>query len=264
MYSNDFDDQLPFAYTFQVSGNGYVPWCGGTGTVDFSSFQGWTNFIFPYVKSGNSDFNNGNATKAISSLFVDPSYTFSPPTVDGAGNKANFLAVESGIYPYQSYEPNNVLEGGNLQLNCGYFGNDKVGNSPIPATTTQVGKPAQTILISQMQSHDIDPNTAGNADGYGNAVGQQGDTGTDGVIHPQYAWSGIVAQRSGGVYAFVDGHAKFIGSGAGYYGIDPAFPNNSEFNGVGAQYLPEPLGPLAASWRNKPNAAFAFGPRSGN
>lgn len=258
MYTNDYDDHVPFTYTFDIGGNGQAPWCGNSGApVDWSSFKAWTNFVFPYVKSGNSDFNQGDATMQVNSLFVDSTYQYAFPTKDGAGNPIGLgdgVAQTPGIFPYQSYEPNTVLAVGNLSLGCAYA-TDNNGNSAIPASTTEIGKPAQTVMVSQMMSYqDSD------SEGYGNSVGQQSQPGSA-PAYPQVNWSAHLGQRNGGCYGMCDGHAKFIGSGSNYFGVDPAYKGN--LHGVGDQYLAEPYGPIAASWLNRPGAMYAFGPRAG-
>ena len=257
MYSNDSDDHIPFTYTFPIGGNGQAPWCGNDGaTVVWGGFQAWTNFVFPYVKSGNSDFNQGNNKNAVNSLFVDPTYNTAFASKDGAGNPIpGGVTQTGGIFPYQSYEPNTVLAGGNLSLGCPWA-SDSNGNSPIPASLTEVGKPAQTVMISQMMSYqDSD------GEGYGNSVGQQSQPG-NAPAYPQVNWSARLAGRNGMCYGMTDGHAKFISSGPNFYAVDTKYAGNTA--GVGSQYLAEPYGPLAASWKNRPDAPFGFGPRSGN
>jgi hypothetical protein len=124
-------------------------------------------------------------------------------------------------------------------------------NAGGPASTTEVAKPAQTVLAAQGYGKDTNPGA-----NYGLQVGNFSQSGT---IDPD--WTSRLAQRQGMAYNFVDGHAKFVKSSDAFYTEDPTYAGNTKDEGGG--YLPEPFGPVAASWKNRPDAQYAFGPKAG-
>ena len=203
-------------------------------------------FIEPYVKNTakNGDFNalNDSGDKG-AGIWVDPVWNFTGPAKDSRGTaKPNQNAATS---PYLSYQPNSVLMPPNPWLGCSWMGKNSGG----PASTTELGKPAQTILLSQGSAHYSTSN-------YGIQVGNFAEGGTiDGD------WTDRLAQRRGMAYAFADGHAKFVQSGDAFYTEDPAYKSNK--SAESGDYLPEPIGPVTASWRTRPGAQYGFGPRDG-
>ena len=247
MYTGDSDDILPFSFAFDHENSG----CNGPGWWNLSNFQAWTNFVYPYVKSGgknSGNFNDSNQGTANAGLFIDPAWSYTAPTVDakGATAPADYVNVgESSVYPFNSYLPNNRLFSPNIFITCSWAGEVGAGS----AATSSLGKVAQTILLSQgyQQSYT-----------YGNEVGvsQSGDTNFDAD------WAKKLPQRKGMAYALADGHAKFFASSPdSWYSADPAYVGNS--NGAYGGYLPEPYGAVAASAKARPSAPAFFGPRAG-
>jgi prepilin-type N-terminal cleavage/methylation domain-containing protein len=253
MYSTDNDDRLPWTYTFPYLGTNpsacdfNFDWSGAITGTPGGGFHAWSEFIFPYIKNGNNngDFNAANAVNNSASVLVDPVWNYTSPQTDSRGTAK--VPDDSNLYPYGSYLPNSVIMPPNVWLGCSWMG----ANSGGPASTTEVNKVANTILLGQGYSKGSNP--GGN---YGLQVGNFSQSGT---IDPDYTKR--LAQRGGMAFAFVDGHSKFIKTGDAWYTEDPAFLGNTSDEGGG--YLPEPLGPVAASWKNRPQANYAFGPRAG-
>jgi prepilin-type N-terminal cleavage/methylation domain-containing protein len=252
MYSSDYDDKLPFTYTFPYVGTNpsacdfNFDW-GNSLNTPGGAFHAWTEFIQPYIKNAahGGDFNAANADNTASSILVDPVWNYTSPAKDSKGTPKVPDSTEH--YPYASYLPNSVLMPPNTFLGCSWMG----ANAGGPASTTEVNKPAQTILVGQ--GYDYGSVPGGN---YGLQVGNFSQSGT---IDPD--WTNRLAQRQGMAYNFADGHAKFVKSSDAFYTEDPAYAGNTKDEGGG--YLPEPYGPVAASWKNRPDALYAFGPRAG-
>jgi prepilin-type N-terminal cleavage/methylation domain-containing protein len=250
MYANDNEDKLPWTYTFPYIGSNPAAcdfnfdWGNTVTNTPGGAFHAWTEFIFPYVKNGSrgGDFNAANADNTTAAVFVDPVWNFTAPARDARGTQGT--AEGTNLYPYASYLPNSVLMPPNPWLGCSWMG----ANAGGPASTTEVSRIAQTVLIGQGYGRD----TGGN---YGLQVGNFSQNGT---IDPD--WTKRLAQRNGMAYAFLDGHARFVKSGDAWYTEDPAFATNTSDEGGG--YLPEPLGPVTASFRTRPNAPYGFGPRN--
>ena len=248
MYTTDFDDRLSFSFSFSHEDTG----CNGPGWWNLSNFQGWTGFIYPYVKSGgknSGNYNDSNQGNANAGLFIDPAWQYTAPTKDAKGSTvpADYVNVgESSLYPFNSYLPNARLFSPNIFITCSWAG--EVGSGS--ATTTSIGKVAQTILLTQGYQQTYT---------YGNDVGV-GPSSDDAVF--DIDWSKKLPQRKGMAYALADGHAKFFASSSdSWYTADPGYVGNS--NGAYGQYLPEPFGPVAASAKARPNAPIFFGPRLG-
>jgi prepilin-type N-terminal cleavage/methylation domain-containing protein len=252
MYAGDNDDRLPWTYTFPYIGSNpfscdfNFDWSGSITNTPGGGFHAWTEFIFPYVKNGSrgADFNAANANNNSSAIFVDPVWNYSAPRTDKRGTTV--IPDTADLYPYASYLPNSVTMPPNTWLGCSWMGQNSGG----PASTTEIAKVAQTVMIGQGYGR-------GGEDNYGLQVGNFSQNG--GIIDP--GWTKRLPQRSGMAYAFSDGHAKFVKSGDAWYTPDPAFLGNTSDEGGG--YLPEPLGPVSASWRTRPDASYAFGPRNG-
>jgi len=251
MYTGDSDDQLPNAYTFPYRGT-------NPSACDFNfdfgapdAFHAFTEFIYPYVKSGanGGDYNRSNPVRGQVSMFIDPDYSYSAPTRDSRGTTRP--ANQGTVTPLSSYIPNLVLMPPNLFAGCSWMGENSGG----PATTTALAKPAQTIMLSQGYNYYTD-----NAGGYGNEAGLWGRPNS-GDNNFDTDWSAYLASRGGASYAFTDGHAKFVKASDAFLTPDPAFAGNT--GNQAGDYLPEPFGPIAASWKTRPNAQLAFGPRSG-
>ncbi|MDX2066614.1 MAG: prepilin-type N-terminal cleavage/methylation domain-containing protein [Fimbriimonadaceae bacterium] len=251
MYSSDFDDKLPWTYTFPYIGTNPAScdfnfdWGNNVTNTPGGSFHAWTEFIFPYVRNGagGGNFNNANVANNNASIFVDPVWNFGAPARDSRGTVAP--ASDNNLLPYSSYLPNSVVMPPNTWLGCGWMG----ANAGGPASTTELGRVAQTVLIGQGYGRGTNGN-------YGLQVGNFSQNGT---IDPD--WTLRLSQRQGMAYAFADGHARFLKSDGAFYTEDPAFAANRSDEGGG--YLPEPFGPVTASWRTRPNANYAFGPRAG-
>jgi prepilin-type N-terminal cleavage/methylation domain-containing protein len=251
MYSSDYDDRLPFTYTFPYIGANPAScdfnfdWGNSVTNTPGGAFHAWTEFIFPYVKNGNAggNFNVANSQNNSASIFVDPVWNYGAPARDGRGTMAPMETPD--LLPYSSYAPNSVLMPPNVWLGCSWMGTNAGG----PASTTELGRVADTVLIGQGYSRGTNGN-------YGLQVGNFSQNGT---IDPD--WTKRLAQRDGMAYAFADGHAKFVKASGAWYTEDPAFSANRSDEGGG--YLPEPIGAVSASFRTRPNAQFAFGPRAG-
>jgi prepilin-type N-terminal cleavage/methylation domain-containing protein len=251
IYSADYDDRLPFTYTFPYLGSNPAScdfnfdWGGNITNTPGGGFHAWSEFIFPYVKNGSNkgDFNAANSASGAGAIFVDPSWNYSAPARDSRGTSK--VADSGQLWPYASYLPNSVLMPPNTWLGCSWMG----ANAGGPASTTEIAKSAETVMIGQGYSRSTDGN-------YGLQVGNFSQNGT---IDPD--WTSRLPQRGGMAYVFADGHAKFVKSGDAWYTEDPAYAGNTGDEGGG--YLPEPFGSVAASWKNRPSAPFAFGPRAG-
>jgi hypothetical protein len=118
---------------------------------------------------------------------------------------------------------------------------------------TSIARPANTIMITQGYRQTFT---------YGNSIGASPESccGLPGdVMDPD--WTFKLPQRQGMAYGLADGHARFIKTTDAYYTPDPTFAGNT--NSMWGGELPEPFGPIAASWNARPNAQFAFGPRNG-
>lgn len=253
MYSSDHDDRMPWTYTFPYIGSNpsscdfNFDWGNSVTNTPGGSFHAWTEFVFPYIKNGSNggDFNAANGTNRTASILVDPVWNFTAPARDARGTAK--VPDDASVWPYASYQPNSVIMPPNTWLGCSWMG----ANAGGPASTTELAKVAQTVMIAQGSSRGSDP--GGN---YGIQVGNFSQSGT---IDPD--WTKRLAQRQGMAYAFADGHSRFIKSGDAFYTEDPAYAGNT--NDEGGGYLPEPFGPVSASWRTRPNAPYAFGPRNG-
>ncbi len=241
LYSGDYDDTLPFTYTFEQSTTVDCQNGAWWGTFNWGTFKAWTEFVFPYVKNAanGGEFNGANANSAAASSFVDPAWNSSAPPRDSRGTARPPDGGSNNNQAYASYIPSTVLMPPNVWRTCSWMGENASG----PATTTALGKPAQTVMLSQGYSK-------GASDNYGNQVGNFSQNG--GKIDAD--WTHRLAQRDGMAYVFADGHAKFIKSNGAWFTTDPAFPGVEP---------PEPLGPITASWNTRPAANYGFGPRSG-
>lgn len=248
MYQGDSDDRMPMTYTFPYKGP-------NPSACDFNfdwgapnGFRAWTEFVFPYVKNAQAggNFNQANASAAAASIFVDPVWNTSAPAKDSKNTPVP-VADTAELYPYASYVPNSLLMPPATWLGCSWM-----GPNAATASETEVAKPAQTVLLSQSYGRGGEYN-------YGNQVGlfsQETPNGFDA------GWSKKLPARKGMAYAFADGHAKFVSSTDAFYSADPAYAGNTSDAGGGG-YLPEPFGAIAASFKTRPSATMAFGPRNG-
>ena len=243
MYSSDYDDKLSASFRFDRSSQDCFV------GINWGTFHAWTEFIYPYVKSGgqNGDYNASNAVNG-NGLFVDPVWRFTAPTKDAKGGTvpADYVNTppDVSLYPFNSYLPNNRLQTHNMFAGCSWAG----ATADAPASQTEIDKVSNVIMIGQGYQQ---------TDTYGLEVGvwQPGNAIFD------TDWSKRLPQRNGMGYGFADGHAKwFASSKDAWYSEDPAYAGNTS-NSQGG-YLPEPFGPVAASLKTRPSAAAGFGPKN--
>ena len=241
MYSGDADDKFPAGYRFDRSSQDCFV------GIDFTTFHAWTEFIYPYVKSGagKGDYNVATALNDKSALFVDPTWQFTAPTKDDRGGvvPADYSGTPS-LYPFNSYLPNDIIMTHNLFVGCGWAGQTALP----PASQTELSAPANLILVGQGYQQ---------TDTYGLEVGvwAAGNAAFD------TDWCKKLPQRNGMAYGLGDGHAKFFTAAKGaWYSIDPAYAGNTSSAQGG--YLPEPFGQVAASLKTRPSAPAGFSPRN--
>lgn len=245
MYSADHDDRFPFSSTFNRTPNGT---CMGGTVFGPSSFRAWTQFIFPYVKT-DGEFNAAatNPSRA-AGLFVDPTWTYTGPNVDKRGSQLPADYASPAGYPYNSFIPNIVIHTPNLFMECSWA----VGIGLPPATQTELERLAATVMISQGYKQSKGT--------YGNEMGIWGQPGYGTTGQFDIDWAKKLPQRNGMAYGMGDGHARFIASVDGaWYTADENYLGNT--SGQNGEYLPEPFGPIAASYRSRPDAKYFFGPR---
>ncbi len=244
MYAGDYDDHFCFGWGFNSRSGNLCDF-----DFDPTTFQAWSGYIFPYVKSGDANYNDAYESGNKSGIYIDPVWNFTAPQTDAAGATSDSAAAQAegsaaGDYPYNSYLPNLDLMPQSLFQGCSWAPPDIAAG---PASSTEVSKPASQVLISQgYKDSDFQ---------YGieltTEVGASGTNTGSGGAPLDSNWTRALANRKGMVYGLVDGHVKFITSGPNFYSTSP-----------GNFVIAEPQGPIVANWNDRAGN-IGFGPRNG-
>ena len=226
MYAQDYDESLPFPF-WSTDGSQWDNWCGDGAT--------WRQRILPYTKN--------------SQIFVCPTFK----KAGGANDPADCLLSSQHAAPYKNMMANGVPSisyGGNYGMNAFWTeGLDAGGNGTGTITPivkiTRAESPAETFLASENNDGDwaLEPEaadetkfpTTGNNEDAGQRAALPGfpgcalypaigiGAGTYALGQPGHVWS--VRHSGGGVWAFMDGHSKWLKRGNVYWdGPSPKAP----------------------------------------
>jgi len=245
MYTNDNDDRFCFSDGFDPAPGHVDGQCDFIFEFTNAGFHAWTEWIYPYVKVGMDDGNFNFADQAgdKNAMYVDPVWNSTAPLTDSAGTPTE-PTTGGTLYPYGSYQPNMDVMPFSLFFGCSW-----APYSSSPATTTEISKPANLIMLGQ--GYMYQPCEYGLDVGWGTSSCSTKDPVT-GLQELDPNWAEKLPERRGMVYALVDGHAKFVVSGSNFYSIDKST----------SVVTSEPFGPVAANWEDRAGV-IGFAPRDG-